>query len=300
MTGRRRAAHVWHMTSSPPAPQAGPLRLLWVDLETTGLDLDRDRLLEVAAVGTDADLNVLCRLDTLVRPEPGTLDMIRANPVVAQMHGASGLLTDLQTDGPDAPTLRQVEDALVGMVATHACLPAHPVHIAGGGVAAFDQPYLQRHMPALHGMLHYRPVDVSGMSTAYTMATGGRGLFGPKDRKAHRAMADILQDLALARLWWAVFRATLDDTTGGTAPRLTGDQALLTARSLVGAFADSRAGATTALDGVRSVVASADTQDILAGATALCHRLAATIAGQAGVTVGQVLDAAVEDAAQPA
>jgi oligoribonuclease len=71
-------------------------RMVWIDCEMTGLDLGRDALVEVAALVTDSELNVLGEgVDVVIKPPQDTLDQML--PVVRDMHTSSGLLVELES-----------------------------------------------------------------------------------------------------------------------------------------------------------------------------------------------------------
>src|SRR6266567_1582705 len=89
-------------------------RLVWIDCEMTGLDLDRDALIEIACLVTDGDLVVLDEgVDLVIKPPPEALDQMA--DVVREMHTASGLLGEL----PAGITLAEAQDQVLGYVRGH-------------------------------------------------------------------------------------------------------------------------------------------------------------------------------------
>ncbi|WP_433673912.1 exonuclease domain-containing protein [Microbacterium gorillae] len=268
----------------------GPLAYLWTDLETTGLELTDD-LLEVSVIATDKDLNELETFTTLVRPTRSTFVQIASKDIVFRMHESSGLLADLESErGTQAPAIWEIGDALIALLERHRDPSAPPVRLAGGGVSHFDSPYLKHWTPKFASLLHYRPLDISQVAQAYTDATGSK-LFGEKTGKAHRAEADIREDLDRARQFWHLF-AMIDAQI--SAPSLDGREAVLAGAEIIQAFdtasddldlAAGRARIDAALDGVNE-------RDALAGVTAIASHLVTILAARSGITVDDVLQSA--------
>lgn len=131
-------------------------RLVWIDCEMTGLDLERDALIEVAVLVTDSELNILGEgVDIVIRPPQEAL--VTMPEVVREMHTASGLLDELA----DGVTLAEAEAKVLDYVRQWAP-EAGKTPLAGNSVAT-DRGFLARDMPALEGHLHYRIVDVSSI-----------------------------------------------------------------------------------------------------------------------------------------
>ncbi len=110
--------------------------LAWTDEESTGLTFD-DHVLEIAVVFTDTSLKELGSFQTLIRPQPSTFARIHANPIVAKMHNASGLIAALEAGGDILPTVGQAEAALLAAI-DQVAQPEQMVTMAGGGVSHFD------------------------------------------------------------------------------------------------------------------------------------------------------------------
>ena len=129
-------------------------RLVWIDCEMTGLNLQRDALIEIAVLVTDAELNVLGDgVDLLIAPPPHTLDQMV--DVVRQMHTASGLLDELA----NGMELAEAEERALEYIRTH--VPeARKAPLAGSSVH-MDRAFLARDMADLEAHVHYRNVDVS-------------------------------------------------------------------------------------------------------------------------------------------
>ena len=190
--------------------------LLFTDLETTGLDPAHDEIIEAAFLLTTTDLTVLAESEMLVRPSPAALHRLLADDQVAAMHNRNGLLRDLRAaDRPEpaadtdhATSLRDAEQRVIDLLHAHS-VRAGQLHIAGSGVAAFDKPFLARHMPRLHGLLHYAPIDVGVLRRTWSMWTGG-DLVTVNQDKTHRAADDVRCHLAEATAFRRLFTAAAD------------------------------------------------------------------------------------------
>src|ERR1700736_5592212 len=131
--------------------------LVWIDCEMTGLDLGKDRLIEIAALVTDGDLNVLGEgVDVVIHTDDETLSgMI---DVVTQMHTRSGLIEEARASTVD---IAQAEATVLDYVRAH--VPqAKTVPLAGNSIAT-DRGFIARDMPTLDDYLHYRMIDVSSI-----------------------------------------------------------------------------------------------------------------------------------------
>jgi len=128
--------------------------LVWLDMEMTGLDPDRDRIIEVAIVVTDAQLNTVSQAPVLVVHQlDSVLDAM--DDWNKSTHARSGLI-----DKVKASTLgeRAVEDQLLAFLAQH--VPGRTSPMCGNSICQ-DRRFLARHMPRLEAYFHYRNLDVS-------------------------------------------------------------------------------------------------------------------------------------------
>lgn len=163
-------------------------RIVWIDCEMTGLDLVADALIEVAALVTDSQLNVLgTGVDVVIRPPDAALEQM--GDVVREMHTTSGLLEEL----PGGLTMQEAEAAVLDYVRTW--VPdARKAPLAGNSVAT-DRGFLARDMPALEGHLHYRIVDVSSIKELARRWYPRVYFASPSKRGGHRALADIQESI---------------------------------------------------------------------------------------------------------
>ena len=169
-------------------------RLVWIDCEMTGLDLGADALIEVAALVTDFDLNVLGEgIDIIIKPPAEALDQMI--DFVRTMHETSGLLEELA----GGVTLAEAEERVMAYLAEH-CPPDSRPPLAGNSVAT-DRAFLARDMPLLDAFLHYRIVDVSSIKEL-SRRWYPRAYFGaPTKRGNHRALADIQESIEELRYY---------------------------------------------------------------------------------------------------
>lgn len=161
---------------------------MWIDCEMTGLDLTVDALVEVAALVTDSELNVLGEgVDVVIRPPAETLTQMRE--VVRQMHTTSGLLDELNAGTTLAEAQRIVLDYIKGWVPD-----ARKAPLAGNSVST-DRGFLARDMPELEAHLHYRIVDVSSIKELARRWYPRVYFASPEKTGNHRALADIRESI---------------------------------------------------------------------------------------------------------
>lgn len=171
-------------------------RLVWIDCEMTGLDLRADALIEVAALVTDFDLNVLGDgVDVVVKPPQEALDQM--DEFVRNMHTVSGLLDQLD----HGVTLREAEERVLAYIREH-CPDGSRPPLAGNTVAT-DRAFLQRDMPELESFLHYRIVDVSSIKELARRWYPRVYFNSPAKTGNHRALADIQESIEELRYYRA-------------------------------------------------------------------------------------------------
>jgi oligoribonuclease len=169
--------------------------LVWIDCEMTGLDLGKDRLIEIAALVTDGELNILGEgVDVVIHADDAALDgMI---DVVTEMHTGSGLIEEVRASTID---VTQAEAVVLDYVRAH--VPqAKTAPLAGNSIAT-DRGFIARDMPALDDFLHYRMIDVSSIKEL-CRRWYPRIYFGqPEKGLAHRALADIRESIRELRYY---------------------------------------------------------------------------------------------------
>ncbi|HWV26059.1 MAG TPA: oligoribonuclease [Aeromicrobium sp.] len=174
--------------------------LVWIDCEMTGLSLEHDALIEVAALVTDYELNVLGDgVDLVIKPPQAALDQM--NDFVTTMHTTSGLITELA----DGLTLREAEEQVLDYVRTYAKEPRKA--LMAGNTIGTDRMFLMRDMPELEGWLHYRVIDVSSIKELARHWFPRAYFAAPEKAGNHRALADISESIEELRYYRrAVFR----------------------------------------------------------------------------------------------
>jgi oligoribonuclease len=160
----------------------------------TGLDIERDALIEVAALVTDFDLNVLGEgIDLVVRPPDEALEQM--DEFVRNMHTVSGLLDQL----PHGITLDDAEQQVLGYIREF-CPEGSRPPLAGNTVAT-DRMFLARDMPDLESFLHYRIVDVSSIKELARRWYPRAYYNAPAKTGNHRALADIQESIEELRYY---------------------------------------------------------------------------------------------------
>ena len=164
-------------------------RIVWVDLEMTGLDPSRHVIVEVAALVTDAELNIIDEgVDLVVHATDA--ELAEMDDFVTQMHSDNGLLDDIKAS---RVSLAEAEDAVLGLVEKH-CDPAHPAPLAGNSIAT-DRTFIRAQMPRLDAALHYRMIDVSTVKELARRWFPKAYFNQPAKGMAHRALADIVESI---------------------------------------------------------------------------------------------------------
>jgi len=163
--------------------------LVWIDCEMTGLDLGKDALIEIAALVTDADLNVLGDgVDVVIHADE---EVLAGMPdVVREMHEKSGLTEEVRRS---TVTLAEAEDIVMDYV-TSLVKEARTAPLCGNSIAT-DRGFIARDMPRLDAYLHYRMIDVSSIKEL-CRRWYPRVYFGqPQKGLTHRALADIRESI---------------------------------------------------------------------------------------------------------
>ena len=164
-------------------------RIVWVDLEMTGLDPSRHVIVEVAALVTDAELNIIDEgVDLVVHATDA--ELAEMDDFVTQMHSDNGLLDDIKAS---TVSIEEAEDAVLALVEKH-CDPAHPAPLAGNSIAT-DRTFIKAQMPRLDAALHYRMIDVSTVKELSRRWFPKAYFNQPQKGMAHRALADIVESI---------------------------------------------------------------------------------------------------------
>ncbi len=168
---------------------------MWIDCEMTGLDVDSDELVEIAAIVTEADLTeVDSGISLVIRP--GDLSILDGMvDVVRDMHTNSGLLDEI----PHGIPLADAEAQVLAYVRQH--VPdARKAPLAGSSVYV-DRGFLARYMPDLDAHLHYRLIDVSSVKEIARRWYPRAYFASPEKNGNHRALGDIRESIAELRYY---------------------------------------------------------------------------------------------------
>lgn len=168
------------------------MRLLWLDLETSGLDPQICQILEVAACVADLEDPFTTRdaFEAVLRPDLPPPEEI--HPVVLEMHHKSGLWRDCDKS---TTYLVEVENRLIEMSGRTPSSDRENQTTLAGSSISFDLAFIKWHMPRLAEFLHYRVYDVSSI----LLFCRSLGMPKPPKAEAHRAMADVRESIENAR-----------------------------------------------------------------------------------------------------
>lgn len=172
--------------------------LAWVDLEMTGLDSERDVIVQAALIVTDAQLEPLEEYVCDVWQPPAALE--RMTPFVRDMHQKSGLLGRLANSRVD---VLSAERALLERIAGWCSYPA----VLCGNSIGQDKRFIERWMPGLAGYLNYRIIDVTTLKLLARAWYGEQAVYSKPAEGAHDALVDIKNSIAeLAHYRKTLFR----------------------------------------------------------------------------------------------
>ncbi len=158
-------------------------KILWIDLEMTGLDVQKEVIIEAAAIITDIQFNELAEYHAVVHQDPKYLENM--DDWNTKTHTKSGL-KDLVKTGK-APNL--VESELIELIEKY--MGKDPAIIAGNSISQ-DRLFIDKHFPKLSNRLHYRMLDVSAFKMVF------KSIYKVEFEKkgSHRALDDIRESIA--------------------------------------------------------------------------------------------------------
>ena len=187
-----------------PTSRRDPTHLAWIDLEMTGLDPERNVIIEIATLVTDRDLNILAEGPCLAiaRTEE---ELARMDTWNVKTHTGSGLLNRIRTEGV---TVAEAEHQT--LLFLRKWLPKGASPLAGNSIAQ-DRRFLRREMPKIEAFLHYRNVDVS---TLKELVRRWYPAMPPAEKKqAHQALDDIRESVAELQYYRSLVFRTPDEVT---------------------------------------------------------------------------------------
>ncbi|HSX32307.1 MAG TPA: oligoribonuclease [Candidatus Saccharimonadales bacterium] len=172
-----------------------PTKLLWVDLEMTGLDVRKDVILEIAAEVTDFTYKTLASYEAIIKHPDSVLDNM--GEWSANQHGLSGLTERVRTEGrPEQDVVRELVDFI------KAQFGEEPAVLAGNSIHS-DRIFIKQWWPEVDALLHYRMLDVSSFKI---VMQGMHGVTFPKG-DTHRAFDDIRASIAELQYYLEWFKS---------------------------------------------------------------------------------------------
>ncbi|XP_050075532.1 probable oligoribonuclease [Anopheles maculipalpis] len=192
--------HIHRMSS-----QLSSQNLVWMDLEMTGLDVDNDRILEIACIVTDSQLNIIAKGPNVVINEPDTL-LNAMNDWCKEHHAKSGLIEAVKKS---PYTLEQAEQQVLDFVKQYC--PQRSCPMAGNSIY-LDRLFVMKHMPTLNEYLHYRVIDVSTVKELCKRWNRDVHGSGPPKMFAHRSLDDIEESIKEMKYYRETFFKTVEHT----------------------------------------------------------------------------------------
>ena len=163
--------------------------LIWIDCEMTGLSLKNDRLVEIAVLVTDSELNLIGEgIDVVIHATESQLEGM--NDFVREMHTNSGLITEI----PKGISLAAAEAKIIAYLESASTI-AGKSPLAGNSVGV-DRAFIDRDMPLLSAYLHYRTIDVSSIKELARRWNPKAYFNAPAKTGNHRALGDIQDSIA--------------------------------------------------------------------------------------------------------
>ncbi|XP_026748989.2 probable oligoribonuclease isoform X1 [Galleria mellonella] len=163
-------------------------RIVWVDLEMTGLDIDKDHILEIACLVTDGDLNVVATGPNIVVHQPDNI-LANMNSWCVAQHGESGLT---EASRNSKVSIQDAEKKVLEFVRRHAPEKKCPM---GGNSVYMDRLFIRKYMPKLDSYLHYRIIDVSTLKELAKRWYKKEYADLPQKKFRHRSIDDILESI---------------------------------------------------------------------------------------------------------
>lgn len=162
-------------------------RMVWVDLEMTGLDPATSTIVEIATIVTESDLSIVAEGPDLIIHQPEQV-LAQMNDFVREMHTRSGLLERIRAS---STSMDEAAAQTLAFLSEH-CAPGS-APLCGNSVWK-DRSFLERYMPELIRFLHYRIVDVSSIKELARRWYPAE-MQAPKKKETHRALLDVRESI---------------------------------------------------------------------------------------------------------
>lgn len=163
--------------------------LVWLDLEMTGLDPKKHRIIEIASIITDLDLNIIAEGPDLVIHAPDNI-LARMNDFVHEMHRSSGLIEEVKNS---KITIEDAEKQTLEFIEKHLGTKYQPP-LCGNSIRT-DRRFLDAQMNKLEQRLHYRVVDVTSIKELVKRWNPEINAIVPPKKENHRALGDIIESI---------------------------------------------------------------------------------------------------------
>ncbi|MEZ4439104.1 MAG: oligoribonuclease [Polyangiaceae bacterium] len=178
-------------------------RLVWMDLEMTGLDPWRCAIVEIATLVTDGDLTIVAEGPNLVVHQPDEV-LAEMDDFVREMHTRSGLLDRIRAS---EVSLEDAETMTLAFLQAHVAERSAP--LCGNSIWK-DRQFVERYLPRVDAHLHYRNIDVSSFKEVLKRWYPGR--YAPPEKKeTHRALDDIRESIAELAYYRSSFLISAED-----------------------------------------------------------------------------------------
>ncbi len=185
-------------------------RLVWIDLEMTGLDPQRDSIIEIATIVTDADLEIVAEGPVVAIHHPGEV-LAAMDEWNTRQHGGSGLLDRVRAS---RFSLVEAESVTLEFLSQHLAANTSPMC---GNTICQDRRFLARLMPRLEAFFHYRNLDVSTLKILAGL-WAPEVLAGVAKESAHLALSDIRDSIAELRHYRAKLLRPASELSGSAVP----------------------------------------------------------------------------------
>ena len=170
--------------------------LIWIDLEMTGLDPEKERIIEIATLATDSNLNILAEGPNLVISQP--IEFLEGMDEWNQnQHGLSGLIEEVKNSNV---TSQVAEIETLEFVSKYVGEKVSPMC---GNTVSHDRRFLSRYMPRLESYFNYRHIDVSSFKEVAIRWMNEAQVYEKKG--SHRALGDIKESVAELKFYKDLF-----------------------------------------------------------------------------------------------
>ena len=162
--------------------------LFWIDMEMTGIDVKKNKIIEIAVIITDIELNISDQLNEVIKVEQSYIDQM--DEWNTNTHTESGLIREIEF----GKNLYEIENKLLSLVEQY--FPQSPVMLTGNTLV-LDRLFIKEYMPKLDKKLHYRVIDVSSMRAIFQSRYK---IYAPRNQN-HRALDDIKTGIEELKLY---------------------------------------------------------------------------------------------------